>query len=287
MRRAIAILLLASCIYGLDIIVVKDGLQKGIEPLAFSLLRTALALVITAPYLVSKNRDSLPSLSLPIVLRMAVIGVVAEGVVIMLLFWGQHHTTAVNAGFLIRLTFLFTFPFAYVVAGERVGRIIVPAAALMLGGAFFISTGGTLERPMSGDFAIIGAALCLGFTNAYAKRLMRYLRPDEVTLGRFVFGTLFLSLVLLGSVWGDIRSVTAFQARSVVLSAVLYASFVLLFYRGIGMAGPNIAAMLFTTGAVFSAVFAVVLLGEGFTWAHLLGAVLLIGGAAAVTARRA
>ncbi len=286
MRKAIVILLLASCIYGLDIIVVKDGLQKGVEPLAFSLLRTMLALALTAPYLVSRNKDSLRTLDLPMVLRMAVIGIIAEGIVIMLLFWGQHHTSAVNAGFMIRLTFLFTFPFAYVVVGERVGRLIVVTAALMLGGAFLISTGGTLRPPMSGDVAIICAAVCLGFTNAYAKRLMRYLRPDEVTLGRFFFGSLFLFVALIWTRSGDIAAISVSQGANVLLSAVLYSSFVLLFYRGVGRAGPNIAALMFTVGAVFSAFFAVVLLGEPFAWSHLAGAAMLIGGAVIISVRR-
>ncbi len=286
MRKAIAILLLASCIYGLDIIVVKDGLQKGIEPLAFSLIRTVLALALTAPYLISRNRDSLRKLDLPMVAKMAVIGIIAEGAVILLLFWGQHHTSAVNAGFMIRLTFLFTFPFAYLIVGERPGNMILLTASLMLGGAFLISTGGTLKPPMSGDLAIIGAALCLGFTNAYAKRLMRYLRPDEVTLGRFVFGSLFLSLIVLGPLGGDIGSVSWLLAKNVVLSAVLYSSFVLLFYRGVGMAGPNIAALMFTVGAVFSALFAVVLLGEQFACSHVAGAAMLIGGALLISIRR-
>lgn len=286
MRKAIFVLVLASCIYGLDIIVVKDGLLKGVEPLAFSLLRTSLALLITSPYLVSRNRDSLRTLDFPMILRMAVIGIIAEGVVIMLLFWGQHHTSAVNAGFMIRLTFLFTFPFAYVVVGERVGRMIVVTAALMLGGAFLISTGGTLKQPMSGDIAIIAAAVCLGFTNAYAKRLMRYLRPDEVTLGRFFFGTLFLFVVLIWSIYGDVVSVTRGQFVNILLSAVLYSSFVLLFYRGVGLAGPNIAALMFTAGAVFSAFFAVVLLGEQFALSHLIGALMLIGGAVLVSVRK-
>ncbi len=139
---------------------------------------------------------------------------------------------------------------------------------------------------MSGVVAIICAAVCLGFTNAYAKRLMRYLRPDEVTLGRFFFGSLFLFLALIWTRSGDIASVSASQGANVLLSAVLYSSFVLLFYRGVGRAGPNIAALMFTVGAVFSAFFAVVLLGEPFAWSHLAGAAMLIGGAVIISVRR-
>jgi drug/metabolite transporter (DMT)-like permease len=75
-------------------------------------------------------------------------------------------------------------------------------------------------------------------------------------------------------------------AKNVGLSAALYSSFVLLFYRGVGMAGPNIAALMFTVGAVFSAFFAVVLLGEQVSWSQLVGAAMLIGGAVAISIKK-
>jgi drug/metabolite transporter (DMT)-like permease len=43
---------------------------------------------------------------------------------------------------------------------------------------------------------------------------------------------------------------------------------------------------MFTVGAVFSAFFAVVLLGEQVSWSQLVGAAMLIGGAVAISIKK-
>jgi drug/metabolite transporter (DMT)-like permease len=284
-KRAIALLVFASAIYGLNIITVKEGLNEGLSPLTFSFLRTFFCMLLTLPFFI-RSREEFTRLARSDVRNVAVVGLVAEAIVIVLLFVGQKHTSAVNAGFLIRLTFLFTFPFAYVIVKEQVGRIIAVVAVMMLGGAFLISTGGRLTAPMVGDIFVVLAALGLGFTNAFAKWSMKTVPADIVTWGRFFFGAVFLSAFLVPFVYGDFAIINAQQWSLIILAAVFYASFVLTFYRGIYLAGPNIAALFFTAGAVFSAAFAVVLLGETISVAQIVGAALLIGGAALLTYKK-
>ncbi|HHN81630.1 MAG TPA: DMT family transporter, partial [Methanomicrobia archaeon] len=241
--------------------------------------------LFTLPFFI-RSRYELAQLNRADVRNVAVVGLVAEAIVIVLLFVGQKNTSAVNAGFLIRLTFLFTFPFANVIVREQVGRIIGLVAVMMLGGAFLISTGGRLTAPMFGDIFVVFAALGLGFTNAFAKWSMKTVPADIVTWGRFFFGAIFLCAFLVPFIYSDFVVINAQQWSLIVLAAIFYASFVLTFYRGIYLAGPNIAALFFTAGAVFSAVFAVLLLGETITLEQIVGAALLIGGAALLTYKK-
>jgi len=284
-RRAIALLVFSSAIYGLDIITVKKGLLEGISPYLFSILRTSLCALVALPFIISK-RERIRAISLRHMSYVAVIGMIAEGIVIVLLFVGQHNTSAVNAGFLIRLTFLFTIPFAYVILGDRPGRILIVVLPMVAAGAFLISTGGSLSTPMKGDLLITSTAVMLGFTNALAKKTMKDVDADIVTSGRFVFGSLFLILLVLPFVYGELARITMAQHAYIFLSSAFYGCFVVSFYRSIDLAGPNIAAMFFTAGAVFSAAFAVLLLGESLSGAHVAGAVLLIGGAVILTRSR-
>ncbi|MHC1608631.1 MAG: DMT family transporter [Candidatus Methanofastidiosia archaeon] len=280
-RESVSLLLFASAVYGLGIIVVKEGLNDGLHPLVFSFLRTLFCLVLVVP-LALRHGDTLQCLSRHNYKDIAIVGIIAEGLVVLVLFVGQKNTSAVNAGFLIRLTFLFTFPFAYILLKEDIGRIFIAVAAMMLGGAFLISTGGNIIFPMLGDIFVVMAAIGLGFTNAYAKKTMAIVPADLVTVGRFFFGTFFLLVFLVPHIHREILTVTGFQWGIVLLSSVLYTGFVVAFYRGISLAGPNIASLFFTAGSVFSALFAVLLLGEHVTYVQIVGALLLIGGGALV-----
>ena len=276
-RIALAYLFGTSLFYGLLIVVQKTGLNSGLDPLSFSFSRSIIVIFISLIFFSSqlKNLKFIKKYELR---DLVILGIVSAAS-ILILFLGQNITTAVNAGFLVRLTPLFVLPLAYKLLEEKSPRSSIFFMFIMLTGAFLLITNGALIFPHLGDLLIIIVASAVAFQNVFAKKIMHSVSTDVVIFFRVCMSALLIVIFipfLLGC-----QSVSALFSGLfyVILTAILYFLSVICQYRAIKLVGPFITTTFFLSGSLFSALFAYVLLGEILSSIQWVGATcILLGG---------
>lgn len=276
-KIALTYLIGTSLFYGLLIVVQKMGLNFGLDPLSFSFSRSIIIIFISLIFFSSQLRN-LKFVKKYELRDLIILGVVSAAA-ILILFLGQNITTAVNAGFLIRLTPLFVLPLAYLLLKEKSSRSSMFFMFIMLIGAFLLTTNGALIIPHSGDLLIIVVALTVAFQNVFAKKIMHSVSTDIVIFFRVCMSALLIVMFipfLLGY-----QSVNALfdGLFYVLLTAILYFLSVICQYRAIKLVGPFITTTFFLSGSLSSALFAYVLLGEILSSVQWIGATgILLGG---------
>jgi len=266
-----------SLFYGLLIVVQKIGLKHGLDPLSFSFSRSVIVIIISIVYFFPqwKNLKFIKKHELK---DLIILGIISAASIV-LLFLGQNVTTAINAGFLVRLTPLFVLPFAYLLLKEKFSRKSILVMCMMLVGVFLLITNGTLIIPHVGDLLIIIVALTVAFQNVFAKKIMHSVPTDVVIFFRVCLSALLIVMfvpLLLGY-----QSFSAlFEGLFyVLLTAILYFLSVICQYKAIKLIGPFITTTFFLSGSLFSALFAYLLLGETLSFVQWVGAVgILLGG---------
>ncbi len=266
-----------SLFYGLLIVVQKIGLNFGLDPLSFSFSRSAIVIFISLIFF-SPQLKKLKFVKKYELRDLVILGIISA-VAILILFVGQNITTAINAGFLIRLTPLFVLPFAYFLLKEKVPGNSIFFMFIMLLGAFLLITNGALIIPHAGDLLIIIAALIIAFQNVFAKKIMRKVPTELVIFCRIGISALMIILFIPFLLGYQVLSAFSSGLFYIVLTAVLYVLSVVCQYKAIKLVGPFITTTFFLSGSLFSALFAYILLGETLTHIQWVGvATLLLGG---------
>ncbi|MFA5050347.1 MAG: DMT family transporter [Candidatus Micrarchaeia archaeon] len=276
-KTALVYLLGVSLFYGLLIVIQKMGLNFGIDPLLFSFLRSLiiipLSIILFFPQLKKLRFVKKHKLG-----ELFILGV-ASSIGILVLFFGQNMTTAVNAGFLIRLTPLFVIPFSYILLKEKPSNNSIFFMFVMLVGAFLLTTNGKMETLQLGDLLIFFVAGIVAFQNVLAKRIMRNVPTDVVIFFRIFISSILIILIVPVFLKVKIEHMNYEYFGYITITAILYILSVICQYRAIKLVGPFITTTLFLIGSLFSAGFAYLLLGETLSLVQWLGAsAILIGG---------
>ena len=217
---ALLYLIGTSAFYGLLIVVQKMGLNFGLDPLSFSFSRSVIVIFISLIFFSSQLKE-LKFIKKYELKDLVILGVVSAAA-ILILFLGQDITTAINAGFLIRLTPVFVLPLAYVLLKERSSKSSIFFMLIMLIGAFLLTTNGALIIPYLGDLLIIIVALIIAFQNVFAKRIMHSVSTDIVILFRVCMSALLI-VIFIPFVLGYQSINALFDGLFyVLLTAVLY-----------------------------------------------------------------
>lgn len=124
------------------------------------------------------------------------------------------------------------------------------------------------------------ASLCFGVMAVFVRVATRTMLPAQVAFFRFA-GSFVLLFVLSG---GRGMRPHAESHRRLALRGALGTAAISLYFVGIGWAGAGLATLLHCTHPVFTALFAVLFMGETFTWriglalaANAAGAGVVIG----------
>ena len=194
-KKAIYYLIITSITYGYYLVLTKQGLIYGLEPLSFSMATGLLAGIFSLALLLLKS-EAIKGLNRKDFRDLIILGVLASGLSQLTIYYGQKTTSAINAGFLVKLTSLTTIPFAYFLIKERFKKNIIVPILITLLGTFLLTTGGKFALPQFGDLLIIFATIQLGFTNAYSKRVMNKIPSFIVSAFRLIFGGVFLFIII-------------------------------------------------------------------------------------------
>jgi drug/metabolite transporter (DMT)-like permease len=137
-----------------------------------------------------------------------------------------------------------------------------------------------------GDFVILASQGLWAVYSVYARQVSRQFSPTVITAGTYIISATFLvPLSLVERPWTALPHVTLGTVLAILYAAILVTISHIWFYWGIRVVAAPVAAL--TVNLIPFQVLAIswVLLGEAVTWAHVVGALVVMAGVALATRR--
>jgi len=191
-----------SVFWAMQIFVTKLGFNSGAQVLSFQLLSILIALAILALLILPKFGTEIGDF-FRIQPRLFWILFLANGIQsglgTCLSIIGISLTSAINAGFLVKLATVSTIVFAWLILKERLTVIKVLMVFFMLSGAYLLTTKGQVLLPKIGDLFILSACVCWSIGNVLVRKILKTypVRVDLITLQK-PFAGLPVILLLVG-----------------------------------------------------------------------------------------
>jgi drug/metabolite transporter (DMT)-like permease len=273
---------LAVLVWGVSFVATKAAVAE-ISPVALICARAGLGAVLLLAVMAARGESLLlPRDSLAMLLAMGFVGVAFHQ---LLQAYALTLTSAVNTGWLIGVTPIWSALFAVIALRERLsaGRV----AGLLLGflGAGLVVTRGRLSGALAlpstrGDLLILLSTLNWAFYTVLGHSTIRRLGPTRATAGSILGGVLWLApLFLLFGAWRDFARLSATGWLAVLFLGLLCSGAGYLFWYGAlaRVDTSRVAAFLYLEPLVTLAA-AALLLGETIGVATLAGGALLVAG---------
>lgn len=280
--KALIYLGISIITFGLTHVTDKVGINSGLDPWSFSIARVLTAALIVGVIWGRKAHTEHLKLRLHILRNLAVIGIGASGLVVLLGLFAMSSTTATNKGVMQGMYTAVTMIFAYFMVHERLPRLFLPIFAAMVAGLVMLTTQGQLRLPNPGDWLLFLTIPIIGFTNAYAKKTMKGVQALTVSFGRLFFGILFLLCFLPFMTWEQWQTLAS-GFEWVLFSGVLSAMYIITFYEGVGLVGPTMAAAMMSISPAITAMIEWGFLEQRFTFLQIVGLALILGSAMLLT----
>jgi O-acetylserine/cysteine efflux transporter len=275
--RSVALVVLVTAIWGVNFVVIHEGLEH-FPPLLFNSMRFAL-MALPAVFLVGR-----PRVPWRYVLGIgAALGVIKFG----LLFVSIDQGLPVGlASLLLQLQVIFTIAFAGFALGERPRREQFAGAAVAFAGLTVIGADRAASAPILPFVLVVGAAAAWGVSNT----MTRLAQPPDA-LALLVWASLVAPLPLLGLSLGfegpaeigdalagiDVAAIAALMFVALVSGLFGFAAWIALLKRHTAAAVTPFALLV----PVFGIASAALLLGERPSTLELAGALLICAGLAA------
>lgn len=195
--------------------------------------------------------------------------------------YGVSMTSAANAAFLISLSIIITAGLEGILSKQKVDKRLYFLALMSLMGVIALTYKGGLNITMNeGDWLILGAALLRGLMVILTKVLCQNKAITNLSLTSIQslivgFGALVLAFISLPIEQIQLPKEASFWAISVylVLFCTLFAFFIQNY--AVRRISATKVSLLMGSEPLFGALFAIIFLGEGFTWIQAIGGVLI------------
>ncbi|MFH1291918.1 MAG: DMT family transporter [bacterium] len=278
MSKGIFYLIIALFTYGFTHITDKLGIEAGVDPAVFTFFRISFAMVFVGILWFSLRKKKKLQFKKADIKQVAIIGMLASGLMALLSIQALEYTTATNKGIMQGLYTSATLVIAFLWIKERFSKLFYPTFAVMIFGLILLTSNGFMQLPNKGDWLLFLTIPMVGFCNVYAKKIMSGLHSLTVSFGRFIFGSLFLLLALPFIGLDSIHTVQ-YGILWVICSGVLTSIRVVSFYKGIQEVGPGLAATILAVSPAITAISDHLIIGTSFSSLQVVGLVLVLGSA--------
>lgn len=199
---------------------------------------------------------------------------------------GAHYTAAINLA-LIGTTSspVMAILLAWIFLKEPVGWDKLLGMVLCIAGVLFLIARGSLSNLLAfhftqGDAWILAAAFCFAMYNTLVRRKPSGISPLAFLLAVFGGGTLLLLPVYIFEASGPVAVTWTPGLILIILYLGAGASVIsfLCWNQAVGKLGAGRTALFGNLIPVFSSAEAVLLLGEKFTWIHIVSMLLVFAG---------
>jgi len=189
-------IMMFSAFWAMQIFVTKLALNAGAQVLSYQLLSLLAALVILAVFLLPRFGREFRSLfrdKPDLFWRLFFANGIQSGLGTCLSIIGISLTSAINAGFLVKLSTVTTILFAWLILKERLTVIKILMVFSMLSGAYLLTTKGQILLPRIGDLFILGACVCWSLGNVLIRKYLKS-QPVKVEVVTFQKSHIHLDL---------------------------------------------------------------------------------------------
>lgn len=280
-------LLLAVGFFGFTHIFDKMAVNRGVDPIAFSLSRVFIGLLVIFLVWWQKHEQKvIRKLSVKDWALFAILGAFSSGLPELISVFALRFTSATNKGIMQGLFTLGTLLLAHVFLKERLPKLFYPSFLVLLFGILLLTSNGLVHPPNTGDWLLFATIPMGSIANVMAKKLMDRFPSFSVTMARYFFATVAIALFLPFIQWQAFLSLGA--AVPFVLLSGLFASLrVILFYLGIELKGPTLASAILTLTPVVTALADWFFLAHQFSTMQVLGIVLVVVASLVVVQQKA
>jgi drug/metabolite transporter (DMT)-like permease len=201
-----------------------------------------------------------------------------------LYFSGLKLTTAGRAAFLHKTLPLYVAVLAFIFLKEKIDRKLLTAIALMFLGTTIlylgqIKPGEMWQNPSLGDLLVIAATFFWAVENIIARKLMRDGESNFiVSFSRMFFGGLILFGFLVITSKLSQLSLTAEQARNILISTAILFCYVFFWYKSIKLINVSKASTFLLLSPVISLLIGISAFKEPYNALQLAGSALILLG---------
>lgn len=275
---------LAAVIWSGNFIAAR-GVIKQIPPVSLAFYRWLTAALIIFPFAVKQCRSEWKVVrrSWHYLFWASLTGITLFNTFV---YIGAHYTSAINLALIGTTTSpIIAIVLAKLFLKENIGRLKIAGMVLCISGVIFLLSRGSIQNLLSfhftkGDGWILLAAFSFAVYNTLVRKKPSGISPVNYLFIIFCFGTLLLFPFYL---W-EIAHTSPVQWNGNLLLIILYlglgASVIcfLCWNIAISKLGAGRTALFGNLIPVFSSAEAALLLGEQFTWVHLLSMLLVFAG---------
>jgi drug/metabolite transporter (DMT)-like permease len=286
-REAYGLLFLISLIWTGNFIAGKVALEV-VGPITLTALRSSIATVVLLWY-VRFTYQTWPSLSGPdlrVFLVLAVTGMVTTTT---LWYYGLARTLAINAAILGAMGPVFVALLSTTWLRERLTALNVVGILISTAGVILTVTRGSLRALLDldlhvGDFFILAGQAIWAAYSVYARQVSRQFPPTVITAGTYIMSTAMLvPISLIERPWTTLPHLTLGTVLAILYAAILVTISHIWFYWGMRVVSAPVASLTVNLLPLEVLAFSWLMLGEPITWAHVLGALVVIGGVVLAT----
>ena len=203
---------------------VGEAIARGLDPLALTLVRFAIAAAVFAPIVAAVHGIEVPTLA-----RLAAYGAISAALVgfFWCMFAALRTTTAFNTSVLYTTVPALSALFGAIIAGERLMARHLIALSLGLVGALWVIFQGDIDRALGlefswGDAVFLAGCVLMGTYAPLIKRLYRGEPAATMTLWVLITGLGWLLLLVNAELWSiDWRAVEPRVWGGIVYLAVI------------------------------------------------------------------
>ncbi|MGB2963910.1 MAG: DMT family transporter [Anaerolineales bacterium] len=284
--------LMFSVFWALQIFVTKLALNTGAQVLSFQLLSILVALVILAVIILPAFGGEFRTLFREkpgLFWRLFFANGIQSGLGTGLSIIGISLTSAINAGFLVKLATVSTILFAWLILKERLTIIKILMVLTMLSGAYLLTTKGQILLPRIGDLYILGACVCWSLGNVLIRKYLNTqpIPVEVVTFQKPLAGLPFVLALVSLAIWvpdifGSLDQVlSCCKPPPVVLPHTIGNGVLLVLTwtylnNTLKITSASYMTMMSMITPVFVSLLAMVFLGETMVWIQIVGAGMII-----------
>ncbi len=283
--------LLAILFWGVSFVATKAVVGE-ISPITLIFTRAGLGTVLLLAMLALRRREALPPRDA--LLPLAAMGFVGVAFHQVLQAYALTLTSAVNTGWLIGLTPLWSAVLSAFLLGERFGLTKVAGLLVGFAGAVLVVTRGEIGAGLlllpatRGDLLVLASTVNWALYTVLGHPTIRRLGPARATAGAMLLGwAMLLPLFVARAGWSEYARLSPPGWLAVLFLGLACSGLGYLFWYGAleHIEASRVAAFLYVEPLVTLAA-AVVLLGEPVRATTVVGGLMVIGGVVLVQAAR-
>jgi len=264
---------------------------REMGPMEVAFLRFVLSVICFYPLLKVKRAKLRFPLSLKTHLELILIGALTTFAYHFLFFAALKHTSAISASLIIAFNPIMTMLISAIVfSDERMTSRKGAGALISFFGVLLVITHGQWWRFFEiswnrGDILMLLAVVCWSSSLVFSRKMLKRVDTISVTFYSIFYG-LFFYIPFLGmsGFFGHFPQASGLTWGSILYMA-LFSTVIgyLVYYEAIRNIGPSQTALMLNLIPVFTAILAILLLGEELILSKVIGALMVFSGITLVT----